>query len=372
MSPTVGPLGRLRIALLNLSKIPPTKIKSPSTQPRRASVSIIIHARQTNTSVMTDLEQFWELPWVQKGVPEILYIKRALREGDRWSGQMAFPGGKQDPVDVDDLDTAERETFEEVGLDLGNPEQFYCVGALDDREVTTTFGKKLLMILCPFVFLQTTPEPLQIEISGSEVASTHWVPLAYFFDEKITRTWDPISVDISSRLAPNSWVLQRMLQTLTGRLHFHCIKLPSVETIKNQNINNNDDITATATPTPIINSTSQSTEYLQLWGLTLQMTSDLMDMMYLIGEEPPRRLDAIRPKFDYPDVNFFIWCFLRNNRGDYRRKKMELATRRRKWANGWIDYYSAVRKALLIAIFTRTILAFFILSRGSRYLFGKT
>ncbi|CAG8458363.1 12791_t:CDS:2 [Ambispora leptoticha] len=369
MSPTVGPLGRLRIALLNLSRIPPTKIKSPTAQPRRASVAIIIRIRpqapiasftnntttstakhtleqvsfsiqdteqtnvdnndNNNASVMTDLEQFWELPWVQKGIPEILYIKRALREGDRWSGQMAFPGGKQDPGDVDDLDTAERETFEEVGLDLGNPEQFYCVGALDDREVTTTFGKKLLMILCPFVFLQITPEPLPIEISGSEVASTHWVPLNYFFDEKIIRAWDPISVDISSRLAPNSWVLQRI--------------------------------------------TSQSTtEFLQLWGLTLQMTSDLMDMMYLAGEEPPRRLDAIRPKFDYPDVNFFIWCFLRNNRGSYRRKKMELATRRRSWADGWIDYYSAVRKALLIAIFTRTILAFFILRQGSRYLFGTT
>jgi hypothetical protein len=37
-----------------------------------------------------------------------------------------------------------------VGLDLGDSTKFLCVGALDDREVTTTFGKQLLMILCPF------------------------------------------------------------------------------------------------------------------------------------------------------------------------------------------------------------------------------
>ena len=37
-----------------------------------------------------------------------------------------------------------------VGLDLGDSKKFICVGALDDREVTTTFGKQLLMILCPF------------------------------------------------------------------------------------------------------------------------------------------------------------------------------------------------------------------------------
>jgi 8-oxo-dGTP pyrophosphatase MutT (NUDIX family) len=59
------------------------------------------------------LEDFWKLPWVKDGEPEILYVKRALREGDRWSGQIAFPGGKQDSKDFDDLDTAERETFEE-------------------------------------------------------------------------------------------------------------------------------------------------------------------------------------------------------------------------------------------------------------------
>lgn len=159
------------------------------------------------------------------------------------------------------------------------------------------------------MFLQITPENLPIEISGSEVASTHWVPLSHFFNKKITQTWDPVSINISSRLAPNSWIMQYMLATLTGRMHFHCIKLPSIDVIAKH-------------PLP------DKKEHMHLWGLTLQMTSDLMDLMYEPNEEPPRRLDAIRPKFDYPDVNFFIWWFLRDNRGSYRRKRLELATRR--------------------------------------------
>ena len=49
---------------------------------------------------------------------EALFILRASREGDPWSGQMAFPGGHKDPEDISIRHTAERETWEEIGLDL--------------------------------------------------------------------------------------------------------------------------------------------------------------------------------------------------------------------------------------------------------------
>ena len=49
---------------------------------------------------------------------ELLFIKRAERPGDPWSGDMAFPGGREEPHDPHLRATAERETFEEVGLDL--------------------------------------------------------------------------------------------------------------------------------------------------------------------------------------------------------------------------------------------------------------
>lgn len=64
--------------------------------------------------------------------------------------------------------TALRETWEEIGIDLAES-NFAQVGRLDEREITTSLGKRLLMILSPFggclndnvtlteVFLQTSP-----------------------------------------------------------------------------------------------------------------------------------------------------------------------------------------------------------------------
>ena len=49
---------------------------------------------------------------------EMMFILRARKEGDPWSGQMALPGGHREPQDVTLAETAARETWEETGLDL--------------------------------------------------------------------------------------------------------------------------------------------------------------------------------------------------------------------------------------------------------------
>lgn len=49
---------------------------------------------------------------------ELLVIKRAIRSGDPWSGHMAFPGGRRSARDTSGRATAERETWEEVGISL--------------------------------------------------------------------------------------------------------------------------------------------------------------------------------------------------------------------------------------------------------------
>ena len=54
---------------------------------------------------------------------QILYIKRGDNDGDRFSGHVAFPGGKQEKEESL-LSAAVRETQEEVGLDLLDKSNF--------------------------------------------------------------------------------------------------------------------------------------------------------------------------------------------------------------------------------------------------------
>lgn len=101
---------------------------------------------------------------------EVLLIRRADREGDPWSGQMAFPGGHMDPGDPDMLATALRETREEVGLDLGQHE---LIGALDEHPATYQ-GVFIGMVIAPFVFALKHDVELR---PNHEVASVIWAPL---------------------------------------------------------------------------------------------------------------------------------------------------------------------------------------------------
>ncbi|MCC5948875.1 MAG: CoA pyrophosphatase [Nitriliruptoraceae bacterium] len=92
-------------------------------------------------------------------------IERTQRPGDRWSGQMALPGGKRDATDPDLAATARRETLEEVGLTLGP-----AIGRLDDHHGRTRPGT----VAC-YVFGLAQPAPLVPQ--PSEVASAWWLPL---------------------------------------------------------------------------------------------------------------------------------------------------------------------------------------------------
>src|SRR5262245_42493121 len=60
---------------------------------------------------------------------ELFFILRAERSGDPWSGHVAFPGGRRDPRDKTLLETAIRETREEVGIELALD---HLIGRLPD------------------------------------------------------------------------------------------------------------------------------------------------------------------------------------------------------------------------------------------------
>ena len=100
---------------------------------------------------------------------EVLFIKRAEVDGDPWSGQMAFPGGRRDDGDATLMATAQRETLEETGVELSDS---MVVGVLDDLVPMTPVLPPI--VVRPFVF--ALPERPEVTPSA-EVALHVWTPL---------------------------------------------------------------------------------------------------------------------------------------------------------------------------------------------------
>ena len=92
------------------------------------------------------------------GATELLFIERAQREGDPWSGHMAFPGGRVEPVDPGTRAAALRETHEEVGLSLYQSEP---LGRLDDQRGYRG-GQQLSLVISPFLYHLEEEQQLRI------------------------------------------------------------------------------------------------------------------------------------------------------------------------------------------------------------------
>jgi 8-oxo-dGTP pyrophosphatase MutT (NUDIX family) len=100
---------------------------------------------------------------------EVLLIERAERSGDPWSGHMALPGGHLEPTDIDLGATAERETFEEVGLDLQRSAE--RLGRLSDSAPV----RGVPIAVRPFAYLLQARPVLAL---SDEVRQALWVPIA--------------------------------------------------------------------------------------------------------------------------------------------------------------------------------------------------
>jgi 8-oxo-dGTP pyrophosphatase MutT (NUDIX family) len=109
------------------------------------------------------------------GPPDLLLIRRAAHEMDPWSGHMALPGGRKDPGDTSLLETARRETLEEVDIRLGPGSEI--LGRLDAVSPRNP-GLPPLTIL-PLVFSVEAGTEARVA-APLEVAEVHWVPLSHF------------------------------------------------------------------------------------------------------------------------------------------------------------------------------------------------
>jgi 8-oxo-dGTP pyrophosphatase MutT (NUDIX family) len=111
------------------------------------------------------------VPLVERGAGLALILTRRAALLKHHPGQVAFPGGKQDPADPTPLAAALREAREEIGLD---PADVEILGALAPHETVTGFT------VSPFVGL--VAPGYRPAIDRSEVDEVFEVPLDFALD----------------------------------------------------------------------------------------------------------------------------------------------------------------------------------------------
>lgn len=92
------------------------------------------------------------------------------------SGQVAFPGGAVDPQDAGALETALRESHEEIGID---PRHVRVLGQLDQTTAAAHY------LVTPFVGL--IPFPYEFRLNEAETTQVFAVPIAALLDASCFR-----------------------------------------------------------------------------------------------------------------------------------------------------------------------------------------
>ncbi|KAL9537930.1 hypothetical protein MBANPS3_011334 [Mucor bainieri] len=312
----------------NLNAYEHLHIPSPSHQKRRAAVAAIIRCHTSSPpsivrDQVTNLDEFFEQDWVKHGQAEILFMQRASRESDRWSGHVSFVGGKNEPGETDE-DTVKREVLEEIGIDLN--QGYLKVGQLDEREITSVKDNKLLMMLSPFVYLQVVPESPPFQLQEDEVAAVEWVPLS-FFTSKQPYVNHAITEHLTLVRSKNRFV-NRCIRFLMGSVTFPAVLLPT---------------TAANAHTTF-----------KLWGLTLGMTSDIIEFTKK-NHLAFLKLTKSKPIYSRKDIGMLA-ALITQLRYFIRYGKMELdpnSSAMRTKAKWDKVYWSSIRLAILVAILLR-------------------
>jgi 8-oxo-dGTP pyrophosphatase MutT (NUDIX family) len=154
-----------------------------------------------------------------RGDPEFLLIKRAEREGDPWSGQVALPGGRWQSEDASLQETALRETWEETGLDIHAAGR--VIGSLDELRPRSPLLPAI--VVTPYVALLESVGPL---VLSDEVATAFWVPWSRLTEPGVDRTsevtargttWRVPSFCVEGHVV---WgMTERILRQLMTRVH---------------------------------------------------------------------------------------------------------------------------------------------------------
>ncbi|KAJ9066128.1 hypothetical protein DSO57_1012528 [Entomophthora muscae] len=139
------------------------------------------------------------------GVPSILFTVRAAKMKHH-PGEISFPGGRQDKLDSSTLETALRETKEEIGI---SPEEFDIVGRLPSLP-----DRKFTMKVHPFVGLlkrnldldESTGNVKGLVLSVDEVEACFTIPICQMINPIGISRWDSFrntSVKIPRFITPS-------------------------------------------------------------------------------------------------------------------------------------------------------------------------
>src|ERR1700723_1607346 len=148
----------------------------------------------------------------------IVYIRPSAHVASH-RGQVAFPGGRVDPIDATLLDAALREAHEEVGI---HPSTVEVIGAFATMQ-TTTSG----IVVAPFVGVISSDAPLKPQLS--EVAQIFNVPLTALRDPKFRGDYEWKSEGPASRSSKFPAILYggQTIWGLTLRITLHLLDLPA-------------------------------------------------------------------------------------------------------------------------------------------------
>lgn len=123
---------------------------------------------------------------------EALFIRRAEHDADPWSGHLAFPGGRLDAEDADARSAAERETVEELGVDLTDSSTTRCLGQLSD-----VLGHAESIRVSAYVYGISGNPSLR---PNHEVRDAFWTPLHHCTDPRRQSVREFSYLDVSMPL----------------------------------------------------------------------------------------------------------------------------------------------------------------------------
>lgn len=210
---------------------------------------------------------------------EMMFAVRALNEDDRWSGHVCFPGGRAAEFDRSSKATAERETFEETGLDLGTQARYLGIVPTGASVQVGGKGRPKLSIDCHVY--QLIDAGAKYELAPSEISRIGWVHLD---DLVCGKAWTAAAHESWKYSPIKSPALGAVLRVLwLGGIEMPALRLQPVEIFP--------DDASRVEHVPL------------LWGLTLKMFLEFVQCLGLrtIGGKKPT--EALRIHLSNPLAN---------------------------------------------------------------------